>query len=190
MVPPHTVLEAYLSEDYDNDAGQTHLAVVGLDDYMPGEQQWEPDEFGVTDRFADPEDDDFSIAHATDPQFLSEGANDSSLHDAAQERFAEAYRAQMNWIVENADDPKIAYVANTGDIIENWMLPHHPEDRARKEFEFASQMQSILDEAGSPNGIIPGKYDDGWGTFGNDMFNDYFLGTGVGALALKCRRSN
>lgn len=148
----------------------------------------------MTNRFADPEDDDFSIAHATDTQFLSEGVNDSSLHDAAQERFAAADRAQMNWIVENADDPKIAYVANTGDIIENLMLPHHPEDRARQEFEFASQMQSILDEAGSPNGIIPGKYDkkydNGWGTFGNDMFNDYFLGTGVGALALKCRRSN
>lgn len=172
--PESTVLEAYLSEDYANDDGQTHLAVVGLDDYMTGEQQWEPDEFGVTNSFADPQDYDFSIAHVTDTQFLSEGAVNSSLDEAAQERFAEAYRAQMNWIVDNADERKIAYVAHTGDVIENWMLPHHPEDRAREEFEFASQMQSIIDEAGIPNGIIPGNHDNGWGMFGNDMFNDYF----------------
>jgi len=172
--PENTVLEAYLSEDYANDAGLTHLAIVGLDDYMTGEQQWAPDEFGVTGSFADPGAYDFSIAHVTDTQFLSEGAVNSSLDDAAQGRFAEAYRAQMNWIVDNADERNIAYVAHTGDIIENWMLPHHPEDRAREEFEFASEMQSIIDEAGIPNGIIPGNHDNGWGMFGNEMFNDYF----------------
>jgi len=172
--PGQTVLEAYLSEDFANEAGQTHVAVIGLDDYMTGDQQWAPDEFGVTTSFADPADYDFSIAHVTDTQFLSEGAVNTSLNEAAQERFAEAYRAQMNWIVENADERKISYVAHTGDIIENWMLPQHPEDRAREEFEFASEMQSIIDEAGIPNGIIPGNHDNGWGMFGNDMFNDYF----------------
>jgi hypothetical protein len=172
--PENTVLDAYLSEDYANDAGLTHVAVIGLDDYMTGEQAWAPDEFGVTNSFADPAEYDFSIAHVTDTQFLSEGAVDSSLDDAAQQRFAEAYRAQMHWIVDNADERNIAYVAHTGDIIENWMLPHHPEDRAREEFEFASDMQSIIDDAGIPNGIIPGNHDNGWGMFGNDMFNDYF----------------
>lgn len=172
--PQHTVLEAYISEEYADDTGQIYLAVTGEDGYMSGSESWAPDEFGVTNSFADPADYDFSIAHVTDTQFLSEGAVNPALDAAGQERFAEAYRSQMNWIVDNADERKISYVANTGDIIENWMLPHHPEEQARKEFEFAAQMQSIIDDAGIPNGIIPGNHDNGWGSFGNDMFNDYF----------------
>ena len=172
--PENTVLEAYLSEDYANETGQTHLAVTGEDGHMVGTEEWAPDEFGVTNEFADPADYDFSIAHVTDTQFLSEGAVDPDLDAVGQERFAEAYRAQMDWIVDNEDSRKISYVAHTGDIIENWMLPHHPEAQAREEFEFASEMQSIIDDAGIPNGITPGNHDNGWGTFGNDMFNDYF----------------
>ena len=172
--PENTILEAYVSEEYADEDGQVYLAVTGEDTQISGSESWAPDEFGVTNSFADPAEYDFSIAHVTDTQFLSEGAADPNLDTVGRERFAQAYREQMNWIVDNAAERKISYVAHTGDIIENWMLPHHPEEQAREEFEFASQMQSIIDDAGIPNGIIPGNHDNGWGTFGNDMFNDYF----------------
>src|SRR5699024_8362 len=112
--------------------------------------------------------------HVPDTPFRSEGVADPSHDTVGRDRFARAYRKQMNWIVDNAAERKISYVAHTGDIIENWMLPHHPEEQAREEFEFASQMQSIIDDAGIPNGIIPGNHDNGWVTVGIDMSNYYF----------------
>lgn len=172
--PDNTVLEAYVSEDYSDARGNLHIVVVGEDTFMTGSDDWEPNSDDVTDDFRDPETFDFSMAHVTDTQFLSEGAVDPELDEEAQERFASAYREQMNWIVDNADEHNIAYVSHTGDIIENWMVPEHTEEQARAEFEFASEMQAIIDEAGIPNGILPGNHDNGWGNFGNDMFNDYF----------------
>ncbi|MBM7631047.1 putative Ig domain-containing protein [Geomicrobium sediminis] len=172
--PDNTVLKAYLSEDYRDVNDAAHIAIVGEDSSMTRTGNWKPDSSGVTDDFRDPETYDFSMAHITDTQFLAEGAVDPELDEDAQERFASAYRDKMNWIVDNQDQRKIAYVAHTGDIIENWMLPHHSEEQAQKEFGFASDMQAIIDEAGIPNGILPGNHDNGWGAFGNDMFNDYF----------------
>lgn len=172
--PETTQLQAHLSEDYANSDGKAHLAVIGADNQMTGDEEWAPDEFDVTNSFADPDDYDFSIAHVTDTQFLSEGAANPDLDEVGQERFAEAYRTQMEWIVDNAESRKISYVAHTGDIIENWLVAGQPEEQAREEFEFASEMQSIIDDAGIPNGILPGNHDNGWGILGNDMYNDYF----------------
>lgn len=173
--PEQTVLEGPVDESHALD-GHAHLAVVAEDPFTTGSAEFSiPGEEEVTGDFLSPEDYDFSIAHVTDTQFLSEGAVDETLDAAAQDRFAEAYRAQMQWIADNAEQRNIAYTGHTGDIIENWMLPGiHSEDQAREEFEFASQMQGILDDAGVPNGILPGNHDNWWGTEGNHLFNEYF----------------
>lgn len=66
------------------------------------------------EQFRDPDTYDFSIAWMTDTQYLSEGAVGGGPADY---RFAAAYRDMADWIVDEADNLKIDYVAHTGDII-------------------------------------------------------------------------
>lgn len=68
------------------------------------------------EQFRDPDTYDFSIAWMTDTQYLSEGAVGGGPADY---RFAAAYRDMADWIVDEADNLKIDYVAHTGDIINN-----------------------------------------------------------------------
>ncbi|MCP2329805.1 lamin tail domain-containing protein [Actinoalloteichus caeruleus] len=110
--------------------------------------------------FANPHEYDFSVAHVTDTQFLAED-------------FREAYTAINSWLVANQEARKIDYSFHTGDIIETWIRGVDREERARHEFEFASDAQRLLDDAGLPNGILPGNHDNKWGLT-NDLYNEYF----------------
>ena len=55
---------------------------------------------------------------------------------------------------------KIEFATHTGDIIQNFVDPEQNDDRARREFERASAIQSILDDAGVPNSVLPGNHDN------------------------------
>ena len=110
--------------------------------------------------FSDPADYDFAISHFTDTQYLSES-------------YPEVYAQLTSWIADNADDRKIEFASHTGDLVQNWVDAAQNEVRARREFERASEIQSILDDAGVANSVLPGNHDNKRGV-SNDLFNEYF----------------
>lgn len=148
-----------------------HAMVIGYDPFA--DDLAEP----VQDSFADPADYDFAISHHTDTQYIVEGAVEN---ESPEERavWQQAYEDAARWVVENADDRKIAYHAHTGDIIENWHQDDdwEHEDRAREEFEVASAAQQILDDAGIVNGVLPGNHDNvtGQDVGPDNLYNEYF----------------
>jgi hypothetical protein len=109
---------------------------------------------------ASPDDYDLAVSHLTDTQYYSEA-------------YPEVYAAEVAWIAANARDRRIAFAAHTGDLVQNWVDPDQAEDRARREFEIASTMQSVLDDAGVPNAVLPGNHDSKRGVT-YDLFNEYF----------------
>lgn len=107
-----------------------------------------------------PADYDFAVTHLTDTQYLTEA-------------YPEVYADMVGWVVGSAEQRKIAFVTHTGDLVQNWVDPDQPEDRARHEFEIASRMQSVLDDASVPNSVLPGNHDSKRGIT-SDLFNEYF----------------
>lgn len=162
-----TVLEGTVSRDY-VDRGTVHAMVTGEDPFA------DDIDAGDKDRFDDPDDYDFSLVHYTDTQYLTEGAVEQ---ETAEERavWAQGYTGVMDWIVDNADERKIAYVAHTGDIVENNIraFPPEMEDQVIGEFEFASQAQARIDAAGIPNGVVAGNHDNQSGT-DPTLYDQYF----------------
>ncbi|WP_285102934.1 metallophosphoesterase [Promicromonospora sp. MEB111] len=162
-----TVLEGTVSRDY-VDRGTVHAMVTGEDPFA------DDIDAGDKDRFDDPDDYDFSMVHYTDTQYLTEGAVEQ---ETAEERavWAQGYNGVMDWIVDNADERKIAYVAHTGDIVENNIraFPPEMEDQVIGEFEFASQAQARIDAAGIPNGVVAGNHDNQSGT-DPTLYDEYF----------------
>lgn len=108
----------------------------------------------------EPEHYDFALTHITDTQYLSES-------------YPEVYAQLASWIADNAATKKIAFAAHTGDLIQNWVDPDQNQDRARTEFDRASTIQAILDDAGVPNSVLPGNHDNKRGVT-NELFNEYF----------------
>ncbi len=115
---------------------------------------------GADGEFEDPADYDLAISHITDTQYLSEA-------------YPEVYADVVGWIAANADTRRIAFATHTGDLVQNWVDPGQQEDRARREFEVASTMQAVLDDAGVPNSVLPGNHDNKRGA-SNALFNEYF----------------
>ena len=154
------------------DRGTVHVLVTGED---PFADDIDP---GAADGFADPSSYDFSIAHFTDTQYLSEGAVEQ---ETAAERaiWKAAYGATTKWIAEQATSRKIEYVAHTGDIIENNIdAPTTPEQQAQitGEFEVSSELQGTLDRSGVPNQVIAGNHDNqrGQETGPGSIYNKYY----------------
>lgn len=149
--------------------GSVPVLVTGEDpfaDDLPNE---------VKNSFENPDDYDFSIAHVTDTQYLSEGAVEQET-EQEREVWRNAYRGITEWIAANADERKIAFTAHTGDIIENWHNVGSDEPNARAEFEVASEAQKVLDDAGMVNTVLPGNHDNLYGadTGPDALYNDYF----------------
>lgn len=110
--------------------------------------------------FADPDDYDLAVSHITDTQYLTEA-------------YPETYAEVVGWILANRDARKIAFATHTGDLVQNWVDPDQTEPRARREFQIASEVQALLDDAGMPNSVLPGNHDNKRGIT-NDLFNEYF----------------
>ncbi|WP_170028528.1 lamin tail domain-containing protein [Diaminobutyricimonas aerilata] len=110
--------------------------------------------------FASPNDYDFAVSHLTDTQYLSE-------------TYPEVYTGMASWIVANADARKIAFATHTGDLVQNWVDPDQNAVRAEREFERASAIQGILDDAGVPNSVLPGNHDSKRG-LDPSLFNAWF----------------
>nr|WP_239536892.1 metallophosphoesterase [Arthrobacter roseus] len=91
-----------------------------------------------------------------------------------------------SWIVDNAEKRKIAYSAHTGDIAENWNngdgTNEEQQAQATREFEFASTQMKKLDDAGIPNGVLPGNHDNLRGA-NADLYNTYFGASRYEALS-------
>ncbi|WP_313817560.1 LamG-like jellyroll fold domain-containing protein [Citricoccus sp.] len=170
------VLSGALGAEHLDEAGQAAVLVLGEDPFA--------DDLAneVADSFEDPADYDFSLAHFTDTQYLAEGAAEDAYSEDQQAVWADAYTSVAEWIVANAEEKKIDYVAHTGDIMENWHSgsPRADEEEYREiaveEFEFVSQAQKILDDAEIVNGVIPGNHDNRSGTDNgpDNLYNQYF----------------
>ncbi|WP_068278733.1 metallophosphoesterase [Aldersonia kunmingensis] len=123
------------------------------------------------DSFADPAGYDFALEHFSDTQYVS--------RDDPQ-----VYRTQTQWIADNADPLKIAYAMHTGDLVQSWIRPGSSDVQARREFEAASEAMRTIDEAGVPNGVLPGNHDNLWNVAGrlvpemheknHALYNEFF----------------
>lgn len=154
-----TVLTATVDERY-LDGQFVHVLVTGEDPFA--------DDIDATGKvgFDDPAGYDFSLVHYTDTQYLSEGAVEQ---ETPQERaiWEKAYGDVTRWVAANAQARKIAYVAHTGDLIENNIRkPATPEMERQVvgEMELSSRQQQVLDDAGVANGVIAGNHDNQSGT--------------------------
>lgn len=171
-----TVLRGNAHDDHVRDR-TVNVMVAATDPFADDIQK------DVTDAFQDPSTYDFSIAHLTDTQYLVEGAagdwrtNNQDLHpDAERELWYDAYADILRWVVDNAEERKIGYVAHTGDIIENnTRIQTNPAMQAQveREWETASEIQKIIDDSGIPNGVLPGNHDNQVGTDGTG-YNQHF----------------
>ncbi|WP_051366379.1 carbohydrate-binding protein [Hamadaea tsunoensis] len=179
-----TVLTATLDDRY-KDGTTAHVLVTGedpfADDLSPRDATAQNDK----DHFEDPGTYDFSIAHFTDTQYLTEGAAGGTYDDwdgrteAADVETAEeqaiwqaAYKSETQWIADNEAGRKIAYTAHTGDVIENDYydpLARNPDgslvrpglnEEVDKELAVSSGYQKILDDNGVVNQVIAGNHDD------------------------------
>jgi hypothetical protein len=110
--------------------------------------------------FEDPADYDVSLVHVTDTQYLSEA-------------YPAVYARMLSWIADEADERRIGFVQHTGDLVQNWVDPDQSDERAVVEYERASAIQSILDDAGIPNAVLPGNHDTKRG-LDHDLFNVSF----------------
>ncbi|WP_189312883.1 metallophosphoesterase [Streptomyces brasiliensis] len=167
----NTVLTAVVDRAY-VDHQQVHVMVTGEDPFADDIDPGDPN------RFADPESYDFSIVHYTDTQYLSEGAVEQ---ETPEERavWEKAYGDVSRWIAANKDKRKIAYVAHTGDLIENNIRKPADEATQRQvvgELEVSSEQQKIIDDAGVPNGVIAGNHDNQSGTENGPgaIYNQYY----------------
>ncbi|OLT54320.1 metallophosphoesterase [Cellulosimicrobium sp. CUA-896] len=169
-----TELSAVLGDEHAHD-GTVHVLVTGTDpfadDIGAGGSREETD-------FAPGEAYDFSLVHLTDTQYLSEGAVEQ---ETPEERavWAKAYTDVAQWVVDNAEDRRIAYMAHTGDVNENYTRV--PADDAmaaqiRGEYEFSSAAQQIVDDAGIPNGVLAGNHDNltGQDNGAGALFNEFY----------------
>lgn len=166
-----TVLTAGVDDRY-LDGRQVHAMVTGEDPFADDLEAGDPS------GFADPGSYDFSIAHFTDTQYISEGAVEQ---ETAEERavWESAYAGIVDWIAGNAEERKIAYVAHTGDVIENNIRVPATEAMQQQvvgEFEVSSRQQAVLDAAGVPNGVVAGNHDNQSGTENGPgaIFNQYY----------------
>ncbi|MFC4337849.1 lamin tail domain-containing protein [Salininema proteolyticum] len=110
--------------------------------------------------FKDPAEYDVAFGHVSDTQFLSEG-------------YRSTYTDMVKWLAANDEGRGIAYTSHTGDVVENWLNGTHSERRAVDEFEFASEVMSLLEESDHPYGILPGNHDNKWGRDGG-LYEEYF----------------
>jgi len=115
---------------------------------------------GVDGELQDPAAYDFAVSHITDTQYLSES-------------YPEVYATLASWIAANADGRKIEFATHTGDLVQNHVDPAQDDVRAVREFERASAIQGILDDAGVPNSVLPGNHDNVRGG-SSALFNTYF----------------
>ncbi|MDQ6523349.1 LamG-like jellyroll fold domain-containing protein [Nocardioides sp. LHD-245] len=183
------------------DQGTVHLLVLGTDPFADDLAPRDESAAQTKDRFEDPEDYDFSLAHFTDTQYLAEGAAggtyddwDGNVEPSDQMKEAEraiwdrAYRATTEWIAEQAGPRKIKWAGHTGDIIENdyynplatngsgGLLYPGLDEQVTREFEFTSDAQQTLDGSGIPNQVIAGNHDNQLGneTGPTSRFNRYY----------------
>ncbi len=170
-VAGNTLLTADVGREY-VERNTVHVMVTGEDPFA--------DDLDASDKtgFDDPSTYDFSMVHYTDTQYLSEGAVEQ---ETAEERavWSKAYGDVARWVRDNAESRKIAYVAHTGDIIENNTRPPATEEMKQQivgEFEVSSGHQKVLDDAGIPNGVIAGNHDNQAGREDgpDSIYNQYY----------------
>ncbi|PJI86725.1 LamG-like jellyroll fold domain-containing protein [Luteimicrobium subarcticum] len=191
------------------DGGVVHVLVMALDPFADdlAPRDASAGTAALQDHFQDPKDYQFSFVHWTDPQFIAEGAvggsgkwpaspqyQTSSGVETKEEQavWAAAYRGSIEWTKANAADKKIAYLANTGDLINNNtqdpdakdangnLLYPGLKDEIAKENAFATGAFSMLDGTGVVNQVVAGNHDNRGGaeTGADSTFSKAFTADG------------
>ena len=115
-----------------------------------------------------------SFAWTTDTQYY--------ISDSINRHFMEE---QFDWFVSEYNDGNIAYVCNTGDVVDN--------KTSDLQYQLARTIHNKLDNANVPNGVTPGNHDignahdetlyyDKWETYFGAKYYDYQPWWGGGYL--------
>lgn len=115
-----------------------------------------------------------SFAWTTDTQYY--------ISDSINRHFMEE---QFDWFVSEYNDGNIAYVCNTGDVVDN--------KTSDSQYQLARSIHNKLDNANVPNGVTPGNHDignahdetlyyDRWETYFGARYYDYQPWWGGGYL--------
>ena len=102
------------------------------------------------------------------------------------QRYRHFMTEQFNWFVSEYNGGNIAYVCNTGDVVNT--------KTSISEYELGRSIHNILDEANVPNGVTPGNHDvgnandqtlyyDNWNTYFGSQYYDYQPWWGGGYLS-------
>lgn len=176
-----TVLQAAVPQGAVVD-GIVHAMVIGedpfADDLAPRDERAKLDK----DALEDPADYDFSFVHLTDTQFISEAATGTMysydgvatpLTELDTDTWRAIWRDNVEWIVAQQEARKIAYVAHSGDVTENYWAdpaavgedgePLYPgmEEQIDAEFALASEMLQVLEDGNVVHQIVAGNHDNG-----------------------------
>ena len=92
---------------------------------------------------------------------------------------------QFDWFVSEYNDGNVAYVCNTGDVVDN--------KTSESQYQLARTIHNKLDNANVPNGVTPGNHDignahdevlyyDNWNTYFGDQYYNYQPWWGGGYL--------
>ncbi|MEI5674228.1 MULTISPECIES: LamG-like jellyroll fold domain-containing protein [unclassified Nocardioides] len=179
----HTSLAGAFTADF-VDAGVVHVLVTGADPFSDDLSPRDATAAADEDHFADRDAYDFSMAHFTDTQYLTEGAAGGTYddfdgvaeasdveHEAERLVWEQAWSKSVQWIRDNAADRKIAYTAHTGDVIENdyydpllknssgGLVRPGLDEQVDREFAFTTEAYRGLDAA-MPNQLIAGNHDN------------------------------
>jgi hypothetical protein len=196
------------------DDGTVHVLVVAEDPFSDNLSSHGSDAGTDAEKghFEKSGDYDFSFVHWTDPQFIAEGATggsgkwpasptyttSSSVQTADEQAvWAKAYQQALQWTADNAASKKIAYTANTGDIINNDLVNPDAKnadgsltypglnDQVDAENGFASKEFKRLEGSGVVNQTIAGNHDNQVGaeTGADSRFSKAFTASGYYAQA-------
>lgn len=112
----------------------------------PGEPQPDPETPGADGRISS-----FGLAVLPDTQFYSRYSTVDTGNQFDALYGSEPFRAQTQWIVDNAQALKVPFVIHVGDIV----------DRAtvQAEWEVADAAMKVLEDGGVPYSILAGNHD-------------------------------
>ena len=102
------------------------------------------------------------------------------------QRYRHFMTEQFNWFVSEYNNGNIAYVCNTGDVVNT--------KTSISEYELGRSIHNILDGANVPNGVTPGNHDignahdevtyyDNWNTYFGSQYYDHQPWWGGGYLS-------
>ena len=144
----------FLAENHVED-GKATVIVQYLRDSATPDVDAKTDSVSDWDGNSRPENYDFCFVLQADPQYYTEKYESTGI-----------YSTMNQWIVDNADEWKIKYLMNVGDLIDDLDMTY--------QWEIADEAMKIFDDAGLPYGVLAGNHDVGESLAASENYCAYF----------------